>query len=130
MKNISRSAIFPQVSTQRALAICAMSFTDYGKPFHSPFTGTKGKANPALLAAQGAVCTAGAHEELFGRAAINAVQRELPRAVAAQFEEKLAAVIGQGIDRVDESHARGLIQMSHVRHALQKHANIAIQVGL
>ena len=77
-----------------------------------------------------AVCAPAGDEELLCRAAQHAVKRELPLRLAAQLKQQLAAIIGQGIDRVDQAHARRIVEVRAVGDVLKEHQRAAVEVGL
>ena len=73
---------------------------------------------------------ASGHKQLFRLAAQHAVERELPLGCPAQFEQQLAAVVGQRVHRVHQAHARRFVQVRAIGHALSEHQHIAVEVRL
>jgi hypothetical protein len=60
----------------------------------------------------------------------NAVEGELARVLAAEFEEEAGAVAGVGIDGVDELHLRGAIEVGWVGNALNRGFEVAETIVL
>ena len=50
--------------------------------------------------------------------------------VAAQLEEKFAAIVSHGIDRVDQAHAGFVVEVGAISDVFLEHQKIAVKIGL
>jgi hypothetical protein len=69
-------------------------------------------------------------EDLLGVGGDDAVEGELARVLAAEFEEEAGAVAGVGIDGVDELHFRGAIEVGGVGDTLNRGLEVAETIVL
>ena len=72
----------------------------------------------------------GAEENPRGVAAKHAIECELALTSPAKLEEKLAAVVGFGVDGIDEAHARRQVQARGVGNVLEQDRDASIEIGL
>ena len=82
------------------------------------------------IAGFGAELAAATDKQLLGLAAQHAVEGELALGCASELEEQLAAVVGHGVHRIDQAHPRVVVEVGAVGDVLQKHQNVAVEVGL
>src|SRR6185437_3324922 len=69
-------------------------------------------------------------ENLLRLPAKHAIQGELPGGGAAQFKEKFAAIVRQGVDGVDQAHAGFFVQVRAVGNLFKEHQGTAVKVRL